>query len=504
MTRLKAIPTMAAILVLGLSLGAAGLGQTPPAAPLSQTPPKTYPPESLRADLQILWDVLDEGHGGFERYTPKEELKRLFDAARDAITNPMTELDFYLRLLPLIVAIKDGHTGLRLSAAASAYLDAQPVFFPFALRFLNNKAYIFRNLSSEAGIKEGSELAAINGLPIEDVLSRLMALIPNDAGIQISQIRRLEFPINFGRFFALRFGYPKTYRLRLGSGQAGREFSVPGIKGLDIEGLLRQRSSQAGGRPPLYEFSFRGTTGLLTIRSFADDASDGRLPYPQFLKSVFGQLAEKKAASLIIDLRGNGGGEDEYGKLLFAHVADQPFLYYRALETKKSRYDFYKFATLPAGFADGFAADTKMNSRGWCDVLNHPNLGLQQPQTPHFSGAVAILIDGLSFSSTGETTSIYHFHRKAVFFGEECGAGYYGNTSGSFVRVTLPNSGIQIGVPLVLYTMAVDGYPKDRGIVPDFPITPTIEDFLAGRDPVMERALKFLADEKRSPSSPAH
>jgi hypothetical protein len=40
--------------------------------------------------------------------------------------------------------------------------------------------------------------------------------------------------------------------------------------------------------------------------------------------------------------------------------------------------------------------------------------------------------------------------------------------------------------------MAVDGYPKDRGIVPDFPVTPTIEDLLAGRDPVMERALLFL------------
>ena len=40
--------------------------------------------------------------------------------------------------------------------------------------------------------------------------------------------------------------------------------------------------------------------------------------------------------------------------------------------------------------------------------------------------------------------------------------------------------------------MAVDGYPKDRGLIPDFPVTPTIEDLLAGRDPVMDRALLFL------------
>jgi hypothetical protein len=108
---------------------------------------------------------------------------------------------------------------------------------------------------------------------------------------------------------------------------------------------------------------------------------------------------------------------------------------------------------------------------------------------------VAILIDGGSFSATGETTSAFHYYKKAVFFGEECGAGYYGNTSGFMVTATLPASRIQVRVPLVLYTMAVDGYPKDRGLVPDFPVTPTIEDLLAGRDAVMDNALAYL--EKR-------
>lgn len=79
-----------------------------------------------------------------------------------------------------------------------------------------------------------------------------------------------------------------------------------------------------------------------------------------------------------------------------------------------------------------------------------------------------------------------------MFFGEECGSGYYGNTSGFMVMATLPNTRIQIRIPLILYTMAVDGYPKDRGIVLDIPVSPTIEDLLAGRDPVMERVLLFL------------
>jgi hypothetical protein len=137
----------------------------------------------------------------------------------------------------------------------------------------------------------------------------------------------------------------------------------------------------------------------------------------------------------------------------------------------------------------------RKNDRGWFDVLGHPNRGLQMPEEPGFRGRVAILIDGGSFSATGETTSAFHYYKKAVFFGEECGSGYYGNTSGFMVMATLPGTGLRVRVPLVLYTMAVDGYPKDRGIVPEFAVAPTIGDLLAGRDPAMDRALAYL--EKR-------
>jgi C-terminal processing protease CtpA/Prc len=64
-------------------------------------------------------------------------------------------------------------------------------------------------------------------------------------------------------------------------------------------------------------------------------------------------------------------------------------------------------------------------------------------------------------------------------------------------NVVLPRTGIQVRVPLVLYTLAVDGSPQDRGIVPDIPVVPTIEDLLARRDVVMERALRFLATRAR-------
>lgn len=472
---------------------AAGLQEFLPAQ-VAFDPQKTYPAEALKKDLEILWNVLEEGHGGFDRYSPKSLLKERFDSVLGGLTGPRTEFDFYLSLLRVVAEIKDGHTGLRLSSGATAYLESRPVFFPFGLRFLNSKTYIFRNLSSDPGIKDGTELLAINGRPMGEILPELVSLVPNDAGILTRRIRLLEFPETIGRLLALRFGSPESFRIRLlpDRGEEVRELLVPGITREDITRILRERYPDAAVRRPLYELSFRGESAILTIRGFGDDPEKGSPSYPEFLKNAFRTLEEKKVTNLIIDLRGNGGGRDEYGKLLFAYVMDRPFIYYKALETKKDHYDLFRFTDISQKDTEDLSKRVKKNARGWFDALGHPNLGLQQPQDPRFTGRVAILINGLSFSATGETTSLFHFHKKAVFFGEECGAGYYGNTSGFMVMVTLPNTRIQVRIPLVLYTMAVEGYPLDRGIVPEVPVSPTIEDLLAGRDPVMERAVMFL------------
>ena len=465
-------------------------------------PRKTYPAGELREDLKTLWDMLQEGHAGLDRYTPAGVLKRGFEDAANSLTGPMTELDFYVKLLPLVAAIKDGHTRVQIPQAAAAYLDAQPVFFPFGLRFLDDKTCIFRNLSSNPAVKEGAELLSINGMPMTDVLNELVPLIPSDAGIRTRPIRQLEFPAAFGRLLALRFGLPESYRIRLRPFRGGaiQEVSVPGIAGKDVVRILYERYPASGRHDPLYELTFRGSAAVLTIRAFADDEAKGSLRYPEYLRASFRVLEERGITDLVIDLRDNGGGRDEYAKLLFAHIMDRPFSYYRALETRNDHYDLFRFTDEPKANQEEFAKQVTKNARGWFDVIGHPNSGVQQPEEPHFAGRVAILINGLSFSATGETTSMFHFHKKAVFFGEECGAGYYGNTSGFSVMATLPKTRIQIRIPLVIYTMAVDGYPKDRGLVPDVPVTATIEDLLSGRDPVMERALRRVAGSSERPS----
>jgi C-terminal processing protease CtpA/Prc len=207
-------------------------------------------------------------------------------------------------------------------------------------------------------------------------------------------------------------------------------------------------------------------------------------------------LSEKNIPYLIIDLRDNGGGEDLWGKILFAYLMDKPYTYYNSLELNKTSFSVLDHTDAP-DIAKMLQKRTKKNAKGTFDLLVHPNLGEQKPLKPAYKGKAYVLINGRSFSGSGETTSLMHYHKKAVFIGEECGAGYYGNTSGIMPTLTLPHTKLRIRIPMVRYHMAVSGYDyPDRGIIPDYPFTRTVEDHLKGRDTEMDYVLSLIDKQK--------
>lgn len=468
-----------------------------------EQPPGTVPAELLREDLRTLWDAFDEGHAGLDRYVPRETTKQAFDRAMAGLTAPVGPLEAYRTVQALVAGIKDGHTRVLPSDAVVQALAARPAFFPFEVRFVGQRAYLFRNLSAQRAIRDGSEILAINGVPIADVRLRLASLVSADADVATRPLRLLERPQMFGELLAVVYGARSSFRVRYRPGSeagtaagstrikaADREADVGAINGADIDRIRRERYPSTGGTPRRYEIAYRDGAAVMTIRGFGDDNAPGAPTFRAFLQQAFRDLEAKHVGRLVIDLRGNGGGRDEYGRLLFAHFMEQPFTYYRALEVKKDRFDFARDGS--GGGPWWRAADLRKNARGWYDLLTHPNVGTMPPEAPRFTGRTAIIVDGASFSTTGETTSLFHFHKKAVFVGEECGAGYYGNTSGAMQVLTLPRSGLRVAVPLVRYTLAVEGYPPNRGILPEVAVSPTIDDLLAGRDVVMEKALAAL------------
>jgi C-terminal processing protease CtpA/Prc len=467
-------------------------------------PAKKYAIKELKEDFQLMRAALEEGHGSLYRYTSKEEMDRQFEAALKKLIKPMTEREFYLVLAPVIANINCGHTGLRLSESYRKYLEKSPIFLPFKLKFINRKAYLFRNYSQDRDMVMGGEVITINQQPVKTIIEKMLEISISDAHIQESKYHYLESTIFFGTRYNLLFGKNTRYSLtyRLPGNKKVKTIQVPGKTGQQIHSLFEQRYPEAAkeAQKPLIELEYKKAgdiaVAVLTIRTFVEDFyQQTGISYPEFLEKAFNEFQEKKIQNLVIDLRNNGGGSDNYGKLLTAYFMDAPFMYYESLEVKKIKYSFLPYTDEP-DVEQILAARTKKNDHGTYDAVEHPNVGIQQPLKPTFKGKVYILINGGSFSTSGECTSIIHFHKKAIFVGEECGAGYYGNTSGIIPLLTLPKTKMQIRIPLAKYSMAVSGYDKFRGIIPKYQVSPTIDDLLKDRDTVMEFTLGLIKKQK--------
>jgi hypothetical protein len=108
------------------------------------------------------------------------------------------------------------------------------------------------------------------------------------------------------------------------------------------------------------------------------------------------------------------------------------------------------------------------------------------PQQPHYSGKIAILVDETTLSQAEYTTMAFRSARGAIVVGSTT-AGADGNVS----RIVLPGGlSTQLSGLGVFYP---DGTPTQRiGIVPDVEARPTIEGVRAGRDEVLEAALREI------------
>ena len=471
----------------------------------SYDPGKKIPAKFLRKDLQLMHSALREAHGAIDRYTPLPEWERLFAAALERIDRRMDEREFYLLLAPLVAAIHCGHTTSHPSHAWREYMKEHMPLFPFKIKFLDGIAHAQRNYSQFDKLAMGGEIMSVNGVPMTEIVARMLKLIPADADIRNSKLSKLESTNYFGTWHNLLFGKNMKYEtvIRSADGTAGPSINAEGIKANDLQAIFSRRYPAAAQlfdpMPIKLEYTAGGdpVIAVLTIYTFNVAAyKDAGFTFPSFLARAFREIRDRNVRHLLVDLRYNNGGDDAFGKILAAYLMDKPFRYYQSLEVRKLDMSFWNFTNRP-GSVKKLAGMVRKNSRGTYDVIEHPNLGWQQPLTPTFPGKVYVLLSGTSFSASGECASVLHFHKRARFIGSECGAGYYGNTSGLGLVLTLPRTGIRVGIPLCKVTMAVSGHDPDRGILPDYPFQPSQADVLLEKDVELAFAIGVVMREAR-------
>ncbi|PWV47761.1 S41 family peptidase [Chitinophaga sp. S165] len=196
-----------------------------------------------------------------------------------------------------------------------------------------------------------------------------------------------------------------------------------------------------------------GATAILTIKSFDPDLLESRYKqdFTHVIDSVFTVLKHSQTTSLILDLRNNQGGEFEPGRYLLSYLL----------------------------------ADTARY------LLNGEESRLIQPETNHFTGKLFVLINGGSFSNTAIVSACLERDKRAVFIGEETGGNKH-VISGNPTEILLPATHIRCFISTTTY-LITNGNNDGHGVLPTYPVPPSITDILTGRDASMDLALELIA-----------
>jgi len=459
--------------------------------PVQQPAARKFDPKLLQSDLQAARRALHEIHFGIYRYTPKAELEAAFDNASRQLDHPMTGLEFYRVLAPLFARIKCGHTSVDPPANVEQALNQSVPIFPFDVEVLDGKVYVFRDyLRGEYGLR-GLEIREINGVPMERILSTMLAATPGDGDTETSRPWRIGHGGGFPRLLYLLAGIESPFQIELVDPATGKnkEMILAGVTKDEREKLSAKRFPV--DKPDTsadFQFLEGGKIAVLTIRWFGGRAGPRRKPMSEYFDEVFRDIHLRNSKTLIIDVRNNGGGEDELGPKLLSFLLNEPFQYYaeRILAGREMKTLHYANPRTMA----------VVNADGTYRYINPANSDIQRPSEPHFAGQVLALMNGGSFSTTSEFLSTLHSRKRATFIGEEAAGGYYGNSSGSIVAMVLPETQVFLRLPMMTYYLAVEGGDPRRGVLPDIEVKPTIGDLLTGKDPAMTRALEFAGERK--------
>jgi hypothetical protein len=450
----------------------------------SRFPSLKFPADTVKQSIEDISKELSLKHPGFYRYTSKEEFKKYIDSVKSTIKDSLSEMESYLKIKPVISKIHCLHTELALPKEFKDYLNEQPNLIPLQVWFAGNRAWVIKNYSGDHSIVAGDEILAINGKPIESIINQLLPLIPSD-GYNLTMKYRalyLQFP-SWYRILNLS----ENYLVEFSHGNSKSNIHLVGVKYKDLarDGFLKEPVF-----PKELEFKIMNGTGYLTIHSFGKTMVEkGKQKFKPFIDETFAYLNTNHIQNLVVDLRDNTGGSDPYAAYFTSYFFDKPFRYWDHIEVTEAIAKQIKGIAIKAFYRVPIRKDSVWI---WLKGKHTDEFDFyeeQQPAKNNFSGMTYVLINGFCMSSCADVVAVLSYHKKATFIGEETGGAYQGNNSGMIPDMKITPFDFTLSVPLQAYFNFVD-YSKNRtsGTKPDYPVNPTIEDLIIGKDQSLEKA----------------
>jgi hypothetical protein len=378
-----------------------------------------FTPEQLQQDLQFLRQAIESTHPEPALRSGRPAYEQAFLSARDKLRQPVSRDEAWRVLAAMNPVFNDAHLGVLFPdwrGETRSFLAAGGKLFPFEVSIdRQGSLVIVSALGGGASALAGRRIDSINGTPAAQVLAQLGALVHGDTPAFRNKVleRRLWL------YYWKTHGAPASYTLGIG-GQA-----------LNVAAATALPAVMAGDKSFEQTFQFRllpGAVGLLTVNAFS---WPDKQSFYAFTERAFTALRDAGAQTLIIDVRENGGGDDDMWKTgILRYLADKPF-------RNGSSY-VKKVLEGRAGPGEKVGDIVAGNVDSWVQP---------EPAHPlHFKGKVFVLVGDMTYSSAilfSNTVQDFGF-AKLVGAG---GYAYVRQTGGTQKEHILPHTGLEVVVP---------------------------------------------------------
>lgn len=465
----------------------------------SQETYKALSPSAMQNDISVLQSAWTNLHPGIYRYNSPQQIQEYFDKLKMKCSIPLEEKIFYILLSQLAQEIKCGHTFLNplnldsITQKRILPLGVIPLFFEV---LSDNKIIITNNLTDNEEIERGDEILSINNINSQIIIDSLLTVSRSDGnnstGKKLNNINETAdeaegyslFDIYFPLFFP---SVADTYEL------AVRKFSDKLVINTKLNSIsLEARISfyeKKFGKIPVAENTWDykildSQTAYMKFGTFAFWNSDFK--GTKFIDSIFQDLSKRsEIKNLIIDIRNNEGG-DNSGDYILSYITsktigcddpDRICYRYQTIPDSLIQYldtwdDSFKKPKDKSKFMLNEIGLYELKTKGQpCDYIN--------PKPNGYRGNVFLLTNAKNSSAGYEMARNFKTANLGKVIGETTGGSQQGINGGEFFFLTLPNSKLEIDLPLIYNYHA---NKEDKGISPDYEVKTTQEDIRNNRD----------------------
>jgi C-terminal processing protease CtpA/Prc len=411
-----------------------------------------FEPSLIKEDIDTLISSLKTVHPTFlNSYQQK-----LIDSIKNRINKPLSSLDLFRIMQPTVCI--DGHTTLAYTGEVFPKMDNP--YFPFKVIIYNNNLYVKENLSDVRPISKGAVVEKINGTPANEIINNLARYLPGEK--ESYKIKSLEY--QFHIFYRLVYG-------------PHNEFNVT-IENADLKLRGAQWSVFQEASRPKFELRFYDDDIAYIYKRSFKPAKD----FISFMDSAFTVISGKQIKYLIIDNL-QGGGMSDLADSLMTYFTEKP---YRLVEKKMTKISSLTEDFIEAKKSEGYVKDNFFIQ----DFPVH-----RSTRSNRFSGSTYILVGPLSYSAGTCFPAAAKCYGTATIIGEETGQPLVSN--GDLTKFTLKNSKLTCFTSLSRIYMPCNNNDDTKGLLPDYYVTPSLDDLLNDKDYTLDYALKMIREIKK-------